>query len=116
MVGFIGLRSKGKYRPATNSKLQVLCKENSIHLGDIDVSQVTDMSRIFMFSTRKDFSGIESWDVSQVTDISSMFWKAIFFNADLSKWDVSNVINMTEMFYSAFFFNADISAWNVSKV
>ncbi|WP_415579713.1 BspA family leucine-rich repeat surface protein [Helicobacter labetoulli] len=42
------------------------------------------MGGLFYNSTRRDFSGIESWNVSNVTHMNSMFKGAKFFNADIS--------------------------------
>ena len=64
-----------KYKPSTKTELQELVKDESVYLGDIDTSLITDMSNLFDRSNvyRRDFSGIESWDVSNVTDMSYMF-------------------------------------------
>ena len=67
---------------------------------------------------------IGSWDVSDVTDMSYLFLSNIGnanplagankFNADLSKWVVSSVTNMGRMFEGATKFNADLSKWVTS--
>ena len=77
---------------------------------------------------------ISSWDVSNVTDMSRMFKRKgrddLFvvsgsvllgsgqgwFNNDISKWDVSNVTGMSGMFFGCYIFAQDISSWDVSKV
>ena len=99
--------------------------------GDIsewDVSNVTDMSR--MFDRARSFNGdLSKWDVSNVTNMVGMFYRAYDFDGNISKWNVSNVTNMSFMFNRAFSFNGDIStkevtledgttynAWNVSNV
>jgi len=104
----------------------------------IDTSQVTDMSRLFLFADADDegFSasskvgerpGLEDvlenfnedighWNVSNVTNMEKMFLGAIKFNQDISRWDVSNVTNMEGMFQHAVCFNQDIGRWNVSNV
>ena len=108
--------------PAANYK----ANNNEIHslvtncvkiLGDncnlnwIDVSNVTNMSKLFENST---FNGdISNWDVSNVTDMSVMFAWSIF-NRDISNWDVSNAKNMQRMFAWSNF-NSDISKWNINK-
>ena len=51
-----------------------------------------------------------NWDVSQVTEMSGMFMSASAFNADLSSWVVSSVTDMQFMFQGALAFNADTQA------
>ena len=105
-----------KYHPNSKEELKALCKDESIYLGDIDTSKITDMSELFYYSKRKDFSGIETWDTSHVINMDSMFYCAVSFNQDISRWDTSHVTNMNSMFYYAKSFNQDISRWDVSNV
>ena len=100
--------------PETKEQLKELCNNLSINLGEIDTSKITDMSKLFYESERKDFSGIETWDVSNVTDMAGMFMHSQF-NGDLSNWDVSSVTDMSNMFEDSQF-NGDISKWDVSSV
>lgn len=78
-----------KFQPKTKDELQKLIKDNSINLGDIDVSAITDMSNLFYEDSngddidREDFSGIENWDVSNVADMSGMFDGC---NCDIPSW------------------------------
>ena len=109
-----------KYFPKTKKELQDIILQrikedgSEVDLNDIDVSNITDMSDLFL---RKDFNGdISSWDVSNVKNMSEMFVNCFKFNKDISSWDVSNVTDMTSMFNSCKSFNQDISKWNVSKV
>ena len=62
-----------KYTPKTKDELIKLIKTRTIYLGDIDTSNITDMSKLFFFRKRKNFPGIEKWDVSNVKDMSHMF-------------------------------------------
>lgn len=64
----------------------------------------------------EEYGHISKWDVSQVTDMSKLFAGQRGFNHDISRWDVSNVTNMRDMFNNCYSFNEDISRWNVSKV
>lgn len=105
---------QSKYKPNTKEALILLVHNNKIDLSDIDTSEITDMSALFMGSKRSDFSGIESWDVSNVKDMSSMFQDAENFNKNIGSWNVSNVDNMNIMFYHASNFNQDISSWHIS--
>jgi surface protein len=47
-----------------------------------------------MFNGTKFNRNIGKWDVSNVTDMERMFFDATLFNQDIGVWDVSNVSNM----------------------
>lgn len=58
--------SQHKYFPKTREELKAFVQDESINLGEIDTSAITDMAKLFEGSTRQDFSGIESWDTCKV--------------------------------------------------
>ncbi len=97
-----------------NEQLRKLVLYEEISLGEIDTSEVTDMS--FLFRKKRDFSGIGSWDTSKVTTFERMFYRADNFNEDISKWDTSKAISFKEMFYGASNFNQPLNSWNTSRV
>ncbi|EDO9304920.1 BspA family leucine-rich repeat surface protein, partial [Campylobacter coli] len=107
---------KYKYTPKTKEELKALVKDESIYLGDIDTSNITDMSCLFTNSTRKDFSGIEKWNTSKVITMAHMFSLCRFFNQDISRWDVGEVENMSYMFHGCHYFNQPLDDWDVGNV
>ena len=113
-------KNKYKYFPQTKEELKEIIEKrignegNEVDLNDIDVSNITDMSSLFIGTN---FNGdIFGWNVSNVTNMRLMFCKCKLFNCSISNWDVSNVKDMTSMFYNCESFNQDISTWDVSKV
>ncbi len=141
-----------KYFPKTKEELVQIIKAEverkgwNCSLNHIDVSRITDMSKLFSSSfvgyglgefngdiSRWDVSNAENmkwmfdenesfnqpigdWDVSNVTDMGGMFDGAYSFNQPLDRWDVSNVTHMDDMFKYAKSFNQPIGGWDVSNV
>ena len=109
-----------KYFPETKEELKDIISKRiktegkKADLNDIDVSKITDMSKLFEGTV---FNGdISNWNVSNVTNMNAMFYNCLEFNQDISVWDVSNVTNMRSMFLNCKTFNQDISGWDVSGV
>ncbi len=121
-----------RYFPRTNAELKELVKDENIHLGEIDVSGVEDMSLVFSHAEisedgdvqifgyedfeRQNFEGLETWDVSRVKNMKGMFAGVKHFNHDISSWDVSNVTDMSWMFYGCRTFNQPLDKWDVFGV
>jgi len=101
------------YLAGGTHKSRIVAKYGDI--SDWDVSNVTDMNRMFASATNFNQS-LNNWDVSKVTDMSQMFDHATNFNQPLNKWDVSKVTDMGEMFWGATNFNHSLDNWDVSKV
>lgn len=84
-----------KYSPKTKDELIELINDESVNLGDIDTSAITDMSELFQYSKRKNFSGIEKWDTSNVADMSYMF-DGICDEIKLPAWYLKRFENDTD--------------------
>ena len=54
------------YKPGSLKELRELVNNETVCLGDIDTSLITDMSWLFCDSKRTDFDGLETWDTSHV--------------------------------------------------
>ena len=87
--------------PKTKDELLEMIKNeiskngNGCSLNHIDVSKITDMSKLFSFSN---FDGdISGWNTSNVTNMNRMFL-ASEFNGDISNWNVSSVTDMRYIF------------------
>lgn len=105
-----------KYNPKSRDELAKLVSDESVHLGDIDTSAITNMKDLFKDSNRMDFSGIESWDTSSVKTFVSAFENAKHFNSDISSWNVSSATNFAKMFWNATAFDQPIGAhWDTSN-
>ena len=95
--------------------LNLFMKEINPDVSNWNVSNVTTMK--YMFSGCKKFNcDLSKWDVSKVRSMWHMFGDCRDFNQDLNSWDVSNVQDMQSMFNGCSHFNSDISAWNTETV
>ena len=123
-----------KYKPKTKEELvDIIIREIEANgpecsLNNIDVSNITDMSYLFMggdpvkylheHPVLSKFDGdISEWNVYNVTDMKYMFGECQYTgkNGDISDWKVSNVNDMEGMFADSKY-NGDLSKWDVSNV
>ena len=86
-------------------------KPNSFIWGNLDVSNVTDMTALFAFADipTADLSGWSN-DTLNVKSMEGMFYKSTFNNDSICGWDVSKCVNFLRMFQFSDF-NQDISKW-----
>ena len=105
-----------KFKPKNRHELLELVRNNSIYLGDIDTSLVTDMSYLFAKCNFRDFSRIDTWDVSNVENMSSMFCLCKDFNEPIGCWDVRKVENMDRMLEYCRSFNQPLDRWDTKRL
>jgi len=97
------------------NKLFYNCIEFNEALDDWEVDNVTNMHKMFYKCYNFD-KPLNSWIVSNVTDMEGMFSYCRNFDQPLDHWNVSNVTNMTDMFYECEMFNRSLDDWDVSNV
>jgi len=96
-------------------KLKLPEEFKNVPIGKWNVSNITDMSKLF--ENKKKFNeDISEWNVSNVTNMEKMFYNCEKFNQLLNNWNVSNVTNMKSMFENCENFNQPLNNWNVSNV
>lgn len=73
-------------------------------LEHLNTSQVTNMSEMFA-NTRNTELDLKSWDVSNVTNMERIFFESSGYehleSLDISSWNTSKVTNFNSMFYGA---------------
>ncbi|EPH91078.1 MucBP domain protein, partial [Enterococcus faecalis 06-MB-DW-09] len=88
-----------------------------INAGNLDFSQVTNMSFLFSTCTSLYEVDMSTWNTSKVTNMQSVFHSTKFESLDLKNWNTSNVTNMSHMFRNTQALKQlDISSWNMSNV
>ena len=88
-------------------------------LGNLDVSNVTDMTCMFYGAGLMTEYDIGGWDVSKVESMNHMFCdNRVLQSLDLSAWDVSSVKTMHCMFDDNHRLRTigDVSRWNTSSL
>lgn len=123
----VSVKTPIRYKPVTKEELKArivyLIESEITNLNCIDVTEITDMSRLFSLVAADLSKGrdtlmldMSEWDMSNVTDTSYMFAYCSNFTADLSNWDLTNVKNARAMFLKCYKFNSDISNWNMPNL
>ncbi len=97
--------------------MQKLVKLKKQYLGDIDISNIKDLSFLFEDVDRNDFAGIENWDTSKVKNFSFMFEENKVFNQPIGAWNTKKATNMHYMFGYALSFCHNVGYyWDLKGV
>ncbi len=86
-----------------------------IGLGDLDTSNVTDMTCMFYGAGQMTHYDIANWDVSKVQSFNHMFTdNSKLESLDLSRWNVSSLKTIVNMFDDNYKLTTigDVSHWN----
>lgn len=91
---------------------------NSINLDNLNTSEVTNMSGMFLSCGNLTSIDVSGFNTSSVTDMSEMFYSITGVTSlDLRNFDTGNVTDMHGMFaYSDNLQSIDFSSFNTSKV
>lgn len=90
-----------------------------IGLGDLDVSNVADMTCMFYGAGQMKTYDIARWNVSKVESMNHMFCDNFKLRSlDLSKWDVSSLKTIYDMFDDNINLKTigDVSHWNTANL
>ena len=82
--------------------------------GNLDVSNVTNMTALFAFAEIKN-ADLSSWDTSNVQTMEGMFYKSNFNNNSIENWKVKNCSDFLRMFTFSDF-NGNISNWQLKEI
>ncbi|WEV67330.1 BspA family leucine-rich repeat surface protein [Bifidobacterium sp. ESL0769] len=112
-AGLFGYDKYNGWGPSQNLLTEI------VGIGDVDTSQVTDMTSMFRGATHLTSLDLHKWDVSHVRFMYYMFDRDSQLTAvgDIGNWNVSQVGNMEGMFrYDSSLQNLDLSNWQTSKL
>lgn len=90
----------------------------SADLSGMNISNVTDISGLFMNCVNLTSVKLDNWNTSKVTDMSYLFFGCEKLKSvNLTKWNTSNVENMASMFMECKAMKAiDVSKFKTGKV
>ena len=83
---------------------------------DINMSKVTNLTRMFSGSNAEKINNLEYFDTSNAKDMSYLFYKCKAKELNISNWNTSNVTDMRSMFNSSAVESLDLSTWNIDKL
>ena len=88
----------------------------SMDLDNVNTSNATNMTRMFLACTSLTSLNISNWDTGNVTSMQMMFGSCIMLTSlNILNWDTSNVTNMSLMFQVCAITTIDLSNWDISK-
>ena len=102
--------------PKDCEKLFAYIKVNNFDLRNLDVSGISNCTRMFTNSTAKHIDASE-WDTRNVTDLDSMFYFCQQLETlNLKNWNTKNVENSYQfLWYCEKLESVDVSSFNMSK-
>ena len=89
-----------------------LDRETQLHLDNDTIRRAVELFVRDPYSIQD----INDWDVSNVTDMSLMFLHTKAFNQPLDAWNTSKVNDMNNMFSFTDTFNQSLSSWNIASL
>ena len=112
----IVVNNKSEIKNIIEEIIEETNNEDSINLNHVDVSNITDITRLFR-SYRFKHIDISKWNVSNIVNMQYVFPETLE-TINLSNWDVSNVQLTVGMFYNCKNLKeiGDISNWNIKSL
>ena len=91
---------------------------NRIETAKMDVSQCSDMTRMFHSCMSMKSFDVGNWNVSNCTNMLQLFFNCTGATSiDVANWNVSNVERMSDMFRNCYSLkNLDVSKWNTTHL
>ena len=89
-----------------------------LDLSEWDTSNVTTMEYMFNQCSKLTSLDVSNWDTSKLTKITNMFnYCSKLTSLDVSNWDTSNISDMSNLFNGCSGLTSlDLSTWNISNL